>query len=164
MSLSFEFTDPDLFTAGAVGPPGQRVFYLQAREGGHLASLKLEKQQVAALADYLAAFGRVDIALDPFPHSGGMTTLDGLWMGVPVLTLPGPAPISRQGLSFLQALGLADGWVAADEADFVQRARARMQDRTELAALRAGLRGRMAESPLGDAERFAADLLSLLQA
>ena len=54
MSLSFEFTDPDLFTAGAVGPPGQRVFYLQAREGGHLASLKLEKQQVAALADYLA--------------------------------------------------------------------------------------------------------------
>lgn len=54
MSLSFEFSDPDLFTAGAVGPPGERVFYLQAREAGHLASLKLEKQQVAALADYLA--------------------------------------------------------------------------------------------------------------
>lgn len=54
MSLSFEFTDPDLFTTGAVGPPGERVFFLQAREGGHLASLKLEKQQVAALADYLA--------------------------------------------------------------------------------------------------------------
>lgn len=53
MSLSFEFTDPDLFTAGAVGPPGQRVFYLQARESGQVASLKLEKQQVAALADYL---------------------------------------------------------------------------------------------------------------
>jgi uncharacterized repeat protein (TIGR03847 family) len=52
--LSFEFTDPDLFTAGAVGPPGERVFYLQARESGQLASLKLEKQQVAALADYLA--------------------------------------------------------------------------------------------------------------
>lgn len=54
MSLSFEFTEPDLFTTGAVGPPGERVFFLQAREGRQVASLKLEKQQVAALADYLA--------------------------------------------------------------------------------------------------------------
>jgi len=115
------------------------------------------------LADYLAAFGRVDIALDPFPHSGGMTTLDGLWMGVPVLTLPGPAPISRQGLSFMQTLGLAEGWVARDDADFVRLARERMADRAGLAALRAGLRERMAASPLCGAEGFADDLLALLR-
>jgi uncharacterized repeat protein (TIGR03847 family) len=53
MSISFEFSDPEVFTTGAVGPPGQRVFFLQAREHGQIASLKLEKQQVAALADYL---------------------------------------------------------------------------------------------------------------
>lgn len=125
---------------------------------------RIELEGPAPLQDYLAAFGRVDIALDPFPYSGGMTTLDGLWMGVPVLTLPGPAPISRQGLSFLQTLGLAPDWVAADEADFVQRAQALVQDRGELAALRAGLRERMAASPLCDAPRFAADLTALLQA
>jgi len=50
---SFDLEQPELFTTGAVGPKGQRVFYLQAREGGLLVTLKLEKQQVGALADYL---------------------------------------------------------------------------------------------------------------
>ena len=50
-----QFHDPDHFTAGAIGPPGQRVFFLQIGEGGRLASLRLEKQQVAALADSLAS-------------------------------------------------------------------------------------------------------------
>jgi len=135
---------------------------LCARWPGDPACLELEGP--GALPDYLAAFGRVDIALDPFPHSGGMTTLDGLWMGVPVLTLPGPAPISRQGLSFLQTLDLAEEWVAADAEDLLRVARARMDDRPGLAALRAGLRERMAASALCDAKGFAADWLALLQA
>lgn len=125
---------------------------------------RLELQGPGSLADYFAAFGQVDIALDPFPHSGGMTTLDGLWMGVPVLTLPGAAPISRQGLSFLQTLGLARDWVATDADDFVRRAVCLAADRRGLAALRAGLRGRMAASPLCDADRFARDWLALVQA
>ena len=50
MSTSFEFVAPDHFTAGAVGPPGQRVFYLQSREKGTLITLKSEKEQVRALA------------------------------------------------------------------------------------------------------------------
>lgn len=53
MSASFQLDGPDHFTAGAVGPPGQRVFYLQAREGGQLVTLKCEKEQVAALGQYL---------------------------------------------------------------------------------------------------------------
>jgi uncharacterized repeat protein (TIGR03847 family) len=54
VSASFDLPAPDFFTAGTVGPPGQRVFYLQARGDGLVVSLRLEKQQVAALADYLA--------------------------------------------------------------------------------------------------------------
>jgi len=135
---------------------------LLARWPGDAGRLELEGP--GPLADYLAAFGRVDIALDPSPYGGGMTTLDGLWMGVPVLTLPGAAPISRQGLSFLQTLGLAEAWVAADGGDFVQRAAGLATDRVSLAALRAGLRVRMAASPLCDAEAFAADWLALVQA
>jgi uncharacterized repeat protein (TIGR03847 family) len=48
-----DFPQPDRFTTGTVGPPGQRVFYLQVAEGGHVATFKVEKQQVAALADSL---------------------------------------------------------------------------------------------------------------
>lgn len=54
MTSSFDFDSPDHFTSGAVGPPGSRVFFLQARQNGEVANLRLEKQQVAALGDYLA--------------------------------------------------------------------------------------------------------------
>jgi uncharacterized repeat protein (TIGR03847 family) len=53
VSDSFDFRDPDGFTAAALGPPGQRIFYLRATEGPAVATLKIEKQQVAALAEYL---------------------------------------------------------------------------------------------------------------
>ncbi|MBM4440633.1 MAG: DUF3090 domain-containing protein [Candidatus Rokubacteria bacterium] len=54
MSDSFELAAPDYFTTGAVGRPGQRVFYLQGREAGAVVTLKVEKEQIAALADYVA--------------------------------------------------------------------------------------------------------------
>ena len=53
MSDSFDFGAPDLFTAGTIGPPGQRVFFLQAREGDTLVTLKCEKEQVRVLGEYL---------------------------------------------------------------------------------------------------------------
>jgi uncharacterized repeat protein (TIGR03847 family) len=55
VSESFELTTPDLFTTGTVGPPGQRTFYLQARQRDVVVTLKVEKEQVGALADYLGA-------------------------------------------------------------------------------------------------------------
>ena len=72
MSESFELLEPDLFTTGAVGPKGSRVFYLQARQSGHVISLKVEKQQVNALADYLE---RVLQDLPPSPPSLGVSNL-----------------------------------------------------------------------------------------
>ena len=54
MSASFDLEATDQFTVGAVGPPGQRIFYLQARESGTLVTLKCEKEQVRGLAEYLA--------------------------------------------------------------------------------------------------------------
>jgi protein O-GlcNAc transferase len=56
--------------------------------------------------DYFDEYGRIDIALDPFPYNGGSTTLDALWMGVPVVTLAGRSPVQRVGASFLTAAGL----------------------------------------------------------
>jgi uncharacterized repeat protein (TIGR03847 family) len=54
MSPPQDFPAPDLFTTGTVGPLGQRVFYLQAREANVLLTLKVEKEQIGALAEYLA--------------------------------------------------------------------------------------------------------------
>jgi uncharacterized repeat protein (TIGR03847 family) len=54
VSESFDLEAPEHFTAGAVGEPGQRVFYLQARQGRSLVTLKCEKEQVGALGEYLA--------------------------------------------------------------------------------------------------------------
>ncbi len=54
MSSSFEMPELDVLTTGTEGPPGQRVFYLQARRGTHVVTLKLEKTQVAALVAYLS--------------------------------------------------------------------------------------------------------------
>jgi uncharacterized repeat protein (TIGR03847 family) len=68
VSESFDFSTPDLFTAGTIGPPGQRVFYLQAREGDALVTLKCEKEQVRVLGEYL---GRLLERLSTPAISGG---------------------------------------------------------------------------------------------
>jgi uncharacterized repeat protein (TIGR03847 family) len=68
MSASFELPSPDYFTTGTVGPPGQRVFYLQAREAGSVVTLKVEKEQIAALAEYVAGL------LAKLPDAGTVNT------------------------------------------------------------------------------------------
>jgi protein O-GlcNAc transferase len=113
-------------------------------------------------ADYLAAFNRVDIALDPFPYPGGTTSVEGLLMGVPVLTLAGRRALGRQGVSILRNLGM-DDWIAADADDFVACAVRHAGDRAALAALRAGLRERLLGSPLCDAPRFAGHFIGALR-
>ena len=103
---------------------------------------------------FLARYAGVDVALDPLPFNGGTTSLQALWQGVPVLTLPGDRMASRMGRSMLRAIGL-DEMVARDEADFVRIGTHLAQDAAALAALRTGLRGRMRASGLVDGARFA---------
>ncbi len=104
--------------------------------------------------DYLAAYQRVDFALDPFPYPGGTTTVEALWMGVPVLTLAGEHFLSRQGVGLLMNAGLPQ-WVAMDLEDYVAKAVSHANDLSALAALRAGLRQQALASPIFDAPRFA---------
>lgn len=105
-------------------------------------------------ARYLALHERIDIALDPIPVGGHTTICDGLWMGVPTVTLPAETAISRGGLSLLSQVGLGD-WVAASLDDYVQIAVEKARDRSCLAELRRGLRARFQASVLMDAPRFA---------
>ena len=80
--------------------------------------------------------------LDPFPYSGGLTTCEALWMGVPTVTLPGEIFASRHSMSHLSNAGLAD-WVAPDLAAYVELAAREASDIPALAALRSGLRARV---------------------
>ena len=111
---------------------------------------------------FLAEYGRVDFQLDPFPYSGGLTTCEALWMGVPTVSMPADTFSSRHSLSHLSNVGLGD-WVARDPAEYEELAVAKAADLDALARLRAGLRARVAASPLCDAARFGRNLGAALR-
>jgi predicted O-linked N-acetylglucosamine transferase (SPINDLY family) len=105
----------------------------------------------------LARYGEIDLALDPFPYSGGLTTLEGLWMGVPALTLGGDRFASRHTLSHLTAAGLPE-FIVADQSAYLAKAVSLAHDLSHLESIRLGLRERMMSSPLCDAVRFTRNL------
>jgi predicted O-linked N-acetylglucosamine transferase (SPINDLY family) len=107
------------------------------------------------LDQYFPQFDQVDIALDTMPYSGGTTTCDALWMGVPVITAPGERPVSRSSASLLTTLGLTD-WIASSPQDYVRRA-VRFAGEP-LVELRQTLRARMQASPLMDEAGFTRNL------
>ena len=108
-------------------------------------------------AAYLADYNRIDIALDPFPYPGGTTTVEALWMGVPVLSRRGGRFLSHAGESLLKTAGLPE-WLADDDDDYVAKAQAYAADVASLAELRVKLRAQLLASPLCDAPRFAANM------
>jgi protein O-GlcNAc transferase len=107
--------------------------------------------------EHLQTYGQVDIALDTFPYHGTTTTMEALWMGVPVITLEGDRHASRVGTSILSTLGLPD-LVAHSEDEYVEIATRLAANVQALDALRQSLRLRLSESPLTDGARFTAHL------
>ena len=110
---------------------------------------------------HLAAYARVDVALDPFPYHGTTTTCEALWMGVPVVTLAGDRHASRVGISLLTAAGHPE-WIAKDWNDYVRIAASLAADGSGRKVLRDTLRAKLQRSPLldhaGQSARFSAAL------
>jgi len=104
--------------------------------------------------DYLKSYNKVDITLDPFPYPGGATSVESLWMGVPVLTKKGNWFIAHNGETIARNSGQSH-WIAQDEGDYLNKAINYSSDLTALARVRAGLRRQILGSPLFDAQRFA---------
>jgi predicted O-linked N-acetylglucosamine transferase (SPINDLY family) len=133
----------------------QNLFTAFAAHG--IAPEQLMLRPASPHPDMLAEYGDVDIALDPFPFSGGLTSCEAMWMGVPVVTLPGNRAVSRQTLGFLRAIGMPE--LAASSADeYVRIATELAADQPRLADLRRTLRRQMAASPLCDAYVFTRNL------
>jgi predicted SAM-dependent methyltransferase len=104
-------------------------------------------------AELLAAYHRVDVALDPFPYPGGTTSVEALWMGVPVITWPQSRVVSRQTYAFLNQIGLPE-LAAKDAEDYVRIAVKLANDKNRLLQLRGSLRQRMQDSLLCDVAGF----------
>jgi protein O-GlcNAc transferase len=141
-------------------PTAERIRAAFAAHG--IAAARLELRGSSSLREQLAQHRAIDIVLDPFPYTGGLTTCEALWMGVPVLALAGESFAGRHSTSHLSNAGLAD-WIAADTAEYAERAVAWAADRPGLARLRATLRAQMAASPLCDAPRFGRHLGAALR-
>jgi predicted O-linked N-acetylglucosamine transferase (SPINDLY family) len=122
------------------------------------AGLSLDRLDLVGHIDdaqgHLAAYGRVDIALDPFPYNGTTTTCEALWMGVPVVTLAGTRHAGRVGASLLHRIGLGE-LVATDGLAYTAIAAGLAADADRLATLRSGMRERVGGSPLVDGAAFA---------
>ena len=104
--------------------------------------------------ELLDSYNKIDLALDPFPYNGGITSAEAVYMGVPVLTLKGGRYVSRVGESIAHNVGMTE-FIAENKQDYVKKAKEFASDINALLDIRTNLRGRALKSPLFDGERFA---------
>ena len=107
--------------------------------------------------ELFASYNRVDIALDPFPYSGGVTSFEAIWMGVPVLTKKGSKFVSNTTASINHNSGMSD-WIANDENEYVTKAIEYSRNLERLSEIKRNLRQTAVESPLFNSTLFAKQL------
>ncbi len=122
---------------------------------------RLELQMRLPRREYFEAYSRFDLALDPFPYNGGVTTGDALWMGVPVLAVAGRSYVARQGVAVLTHVGLPE-FAAESPEQLVELAKTWAANRDMLADIRAGLRSQVART-IADGMAYASRLEAALR-
>jgi protein O-GlcNAc transferase len=117
----------------------------------------INKEQIIFLdfsdENHYLLYHHIDIVLDPFPYNGGTTTCDGLWMGVPFITLEGKSTRSRMGVTLANNIGHPE-WVAKNEAGYIEKSIKLASNISQLNQLRLSLRSNMENSPLMDENAF----------
>ncbi len=102
-------------------------------------------------------YNKIDVALDPFPCNGGTTSMDTLWMGVPLVTLAGTHFVSRMGVTIVTNAGLPE-LIAENVDEYVSKTVALATDHQKLRSLRKGLREKFFASPVMDETKFACNM------
>ena len=115
---------------------------------------RLILEEASPRKELLETYNKIDIALDPFPYSGGATSFEAIWMEVPVLTKKGSTFVSRTGESINYNCGLSD-WVAIDENEYIEKAIKFSANLELLSETKKNLRQRAHNSPLFTASLFA---------
>jgi predicted O-linked N-acetylglucosamine transferase (SPINDLY family) len=145
-----------LMKDAGLSDPAVRSWTLErlARAGIAAERVRLEGSS-SEHVEHLKIFGQMDIGLNPFPKGGEISTAEALWMGVPVVTLPGETIPSRMAASIMTAIGMPE-WIARSSDEYVDIAVARSRDLASLARVRENLRGQLARSAFGDMARYTA--------
>jgi len=141
------------------GETQQRVLSFFAQRGIDSTRLSLSLKWLGA-REYLELHDEIDIYLDTFPHAGHTTSMDALWMGVPLITLKGQTAVGRGGVFLLANLGLEE-LIAQTEQEYLEKAVKLAGDLPRLRELRSTLRQRMERSPLMDAPKYARNIESV---
>jgi len=139
-----------------------RVAVLDAFKRRGIDTARIELRGASSHERMLAELSEIDVVLDTFPYNGGITTLEALWMGRPVVTLRGDILVGRQGAAILAAAGLAD-LVATGVDDYIRIALEAARDGPRRVRLAQTLRGTLRASALGDAESFTRRLEALYE-
>jgi predicted O-linked N-acetylglucosamine transferase (SPINDLY family) len=111
---------------------------------------------------HMPFYNEIDISLDTFPQTGGTTTCEALFMGVPVVSLVGDAVFERLSYSILSNAGLGD-LCAFNEDEFLKIALTLAGDAPRRQMLRTELRGMLKASPLGQTQQFATDFYAMIE-
>jgi predicted O-linked N-acetylglucosamine transferase (SPINDLY family) len=151
-----------LLKAPSFKDEGAVAAFAQRFEAEGITRDRIEFRGPVGLTDMMAEYADVDIALDPVPYNGGTTTLQALWMGVPVVVKAGDNFVSRMGASFMHAAGLPE-WVAKSDADYVRIAATMAKDRKALLTLKQGLRERLEALPAWDVDQYTRDFEKALR-
>ena len=145
-----------LLKAPSFGDASTQQRYADMFAQYHVPRKRLIFQGASPLAEMMQTYGSVDIALDPSPYNGGTTSLQALWMGVPVLTLRGGHFVSRMGASFMTGADLPE-WVANSDDDFVSFAHRMASNRLGLLAMKHKMRERLLQLPAWNIDQYVQD-------
>jgi protein O-GlcNAc transferase len=121
----------------------------------------VELQSASFHSDLFKDYDKIDIALDPFPFTGGLTSCEALWMGLPIVTLPQSRVVSRQTNSILRAIGFTET-IADSQHDYIKKAIDLAADYSRLNSIRQSLRPMMLSSPLMNLDSFTRGLEDIL--
>ena len=149
-----------LVKAATIADAATRTRLAEALKARGIALDRLQFSLPSKLDTFLQTFNQVDILLESIPFNGGMTTIDALWQGVPLLSLTGNSHASRVGMSLMHAAGL-DEWIAHDIDTYLALAKSMPQRIAYLANLRQSLPTILVASPLGNTRQFATDMTNI---
>lgn len=141
---------------------GSKTFVANMRAHFEAAGVSGDRLEFRAVRGaHMQHYNDIDITLDTFPQTGGTTTCEAAWMGVPTISLVGEALFERLSYSILQNAGLGD-LCATTREEYVEKAITLAADPDRLQMLRMGLRDQLTASPLGQTRQFAEDFYDLV--
>ena len=135
--------------------------FLNELRNANIDSNRIKFNSFTSRKDYLESYNKIDILLDTFPFTGGTTTCEAIWMGVPTVTLNGNTIVGRQSAAMLKCVNLND-WIAESEDEYIDKATSKCLEINELKNLRQNLREVFLNSSLGNQEIFIKDFENLL--